>query len=96
MEPKTAKEKNIQQIESSKYQEELIQALSTGEQPKYFYKVDEDIFPAHSLPEDEQEELLDKYRPDAGSGLPAFIVSDQPLTLEEKKALAKELSERVS
>ncbi len=79
------------EVESSKYQEELIEALSHGKRPKFFYVVDEDIL--SELPN--YEELFsDGYCTDWGSGLPAYIVSEWEFTSEERLKIAKEIAER--
>jgi hypothetical protein len=81
------------EVESSHYQEDLIEALCKRKQPVWFYKVDEDILPA--LPKDEYKSV-EMYDPFGGSGLPAYIVSYSELTPEDKLKVAREIAARMS
>jgi hypothetical protein len=77
---------SFQEVESSEYQQELIDALKeTSGKPIYFYDVAEDIMLEHPNKEIE-------YDPFPGSGSPSYVVSTKKLTRAQKKALALKYS----
>lgn len=73
---------SFQEVESSKYQQELIDVLKENSgKPVYFYDVAEDIMLEHP-------DKLVEYDPFPGSGSPSYVVSTKKLTRGQKKALA--------